>query len=159
MNATEEEFIDVLYLFQRYHSPRCWKTKEEAFEIIGQLKFKKDRLSSVNEQILIRYIGLGWEEAHQPWSRKGHGTYTATELLEYFVNVVLLLEKSKPIPKETPVKLPGLPKTICRLGTRAQDCIDLEMGLENEETEFRLKALKKRDSLEENGFGDELLEM
>ena len=58
-----------------------------------------------------------------------------------------------------PVKLPGLPKNICPLGTRAQDCIDLEMGLENEEMEFRLKALRKRDSLEDNGFGDELMEM
>ena len=33
------------------------------------------------------------------------------------------------------------------------------MGLENEKMEFKLKALRKRDSLEENGFGDELPEM
>ena len=78
LNAAEEEFLDALYLFQQYHSPRCWKTEEEAFEIMGQLKFKKDRLSSVKEQILIQYIGLGWDEAHHRRSKKGHGTYTAT---------------------------------------------------------------------------------
>ena len=113
-----------MYLFQQYHSPRCWKTKEQAYEIFEGLKFKKDRMSSIKEQILIRYLGLGWVEAHHPWSKKGHGTYSPTELLEHFVNVVLPLAEFKKVPAEPPLELPGLPN-ICRLGTRAKDCIDL----------------------------------
>jgi hypothetical protein len=159
LDAAEVELIDASYLYQQYHSPRCWKNEKDAFDIFEQLVFKKDRLSSVKEQILIRYLGLGWVEAHHPWSKKGHGTYSATELLEHFVRVVLPLEKTNTVPDEPPLALPGLPKSICRLGTRAQDCIDLETSLGSEEMDFRLKALRKRDSLEDNGFGDELAEM
>ena len=146
IKAAEEILIAASYLHQQYHSPRCWRSKKQSFEIIEQLKFKKDRLSSVKEQILIRYLGLGWVEAHHPWSKKGHGTYSAAELLEHFVKVVLPLEKTHTVPDEPPLTLPGLPKSLCRLGTRAQDCIDLETSLGSEEMGFRPKALRKRDS-------------
>ena len=159
LDAAEVKLIDASYLYQQYHSPRCWKNEKDAFDIFEQLVFKKDRLSSVKEQILIRYLGLGWVEAHHPWSKKGHGTYSATELIDHFVRVVLPLEKTNTVPDEPPLALSCLPKSICRLGTRAQDCIDLETSLGSEEMDFRLKALRKRDSLEDNGFGDELAEM
>ena len=48
---------------------------------------------------------------------------------------------------------------MCKLGTKAQDCIDLEESLGSEERGFRLQALKKRESLQNNGFGDELEQM
>ena len=112
-------------------------------------------MAAVKEQILSRYLGLGWVEAHHPWTNKGH-TYTATELLEHFVKVVLPLAETMEVPAEPPLKLPGLPTSLLHLGTRAQDCIDLETLLGSEEREFRLEALRKIESLEENGFGDQL---
>jgi hypothetical protein len=93
MKAAEEMLIDASYLHQQYDSPRCWRSEKQSFEIMEQLKFKKDRLSSVKEQILIRYLDLGWVEAHHPWSKKGHSTYSAAELLEHFLKVVLPLKK------------------------------------------------------------------
>ncbi len=53
---------------------------------------KKDKIVAVKEHILIRYLGLGWVEAHHPWSYKGH-TYTAIELFEHFVKLGLPLAK------------------------------------------------------------------
>ena len=104
---------------------------------------------------MSRYLGLRWVEAHHPWTNKGH-TYTATELLEHFVKVVLPLAETMKVPAEPPLKLPGLPTSLLHLGTRAQDCIDLETSLGSDKREFRLEALRKIESLEENGFGDKL---
>ncbi len=104
---------------------------------------------------MIHYLGLGWVEAHHPWSYKGH-TYTATELFEHFVKVVLPLAEKLEVPPEPPLKLPGLPTSLMHLGTRAQDCIDFETSLGSEKRELRLKALKEIESLGDNGFGDQL---
>ena len=158
INAAQEGLMDALYLHQQYDSPRCWRTEEQALENFEGMKFKKDRMSSIKEQILIRYLGLGWIEAHHPWSKKGHGTFSPTELLDHFVKVVLPLADIKEVTNEPPLELPGLPN-ICRIGTRAQDCIELEDALNSEDREFRLQALHKREKLEDDGFGDQLMEM
>ena len=75
------------------------------------------------------------------------------------MNVVLPLAETNEYPSEPPLKLPGLPNNMSRLGTRAQDCINLETSLGSEEREFRLEAFRKREKLEEQGYGDELAEM
>ena len=158
LEVAREGLVDALYLYQQYGSPRCWKTKDQAYEAFEGMKFKKDRMASIKEQILIRYLGLGWVEAHHPWSKKGHGTFSPVELLDHFVKVVLPLADTKEVPTEPPLELPGLPE-MCRLGQRAQDCIELEKTLKSEDSDFRLRALREREKLEENGFGDQLMEM
>ena len=91
---------------------------------------------------MIRYLGLGWVEAHHPWTKKGH-TYTTTGLLEHLVTIVLPLVQTKEVPAEPPLKLPGLPTSLLHPGMRALDCIDFETSLGSEERDFRLKALQK----------------
>ena len=54
--------------WEQYHSPRCWTTASMAMSVYNQLKSETARLNAVKEQILIRYLGLGWEDAHHPWS-------------------------------------------------------------------------------------------
>ena len=159
LTAAQGTLIDAMYLNQQYNSPRCWLTEKQAFEEFEKLRYKKDRMAAVKEQILMRYLGLGWVEAHHPWSKKGHGSYSATELFDHFVTVVLPLADTHEVPDEPPLKLPGLPTNLKRLGTRAQDCVDLAKELGSQERKFRLDALRKRDQLEENGFGDQLSEM
>ena len=88
LDSAQELLIDATYLHQQYKSPRCWVTEKQAFDTFGKLKYKCHRMKAVKEQILIRYLGLGWVEAHHPWSKANH-TYSPTELLEHFVNVVL----------------------------------------------------------------------
>ena len=39
------------------------------------------RLAAVKEQILLGYLGLGWEEAHHAWSKDGV-TFISEELLK-----------------------------------------------------------------------------
>ena len=60
--------LDAFFLFKQYFLPACWSTKEEAQSSYDKLTTKKDKLECVKEQILIRYIGLGWEDARHLWS-------------------------------------------------------------------------------------------
>ena len=74
-DATKERIV-ALYLYDQYTSPRCWRTVKDAKHFYARLKSETARLAGVKEQILIRYLGLGWEDAHHPWSSEGH-TYTS----------------------------------------------------------------------------------
>jgi hypothetical protein len=56
-------------------------------------------------KILNRYLGLGWEEAHHPWSKNRH-QYTALEILKHFREVVIPLQNIKEVPNQAPIKLP-----------------------------------------------------
>ena len=71
-------------------------------------------MAAVKEQMLSRYLGLGWVKAHHPWTNKGH-TYTATELLEHFVKVVLPLTETMEVSAEPPLKPPELPTSLLHL--------------------------------------------
>ena len=62
----------------------------------------------VKEKILILHLGLGFEEAHHPWSRDRY-EYSAVELLYHFVKVCLHNNKDKNIPKEATMEHPRLP--------------------------------------------------
>ena len=70
MKNSESSLIEALYLYQQYNLPRCYMMVQKALDECGKLSTKKERLKYVKEQILIRYLGLGWEEAYHPWSKK-----------------------------------------------------------------------------------------
>lgn len=157
LEQAENSYIQATYLFQQFHSPRCWRTASQAFIEFDKLKTKKDRLRFVKEQILIRYLGLGWAEAHHPWSKNKH-VFTSSELLEHLVKVVIPLELSKSIPTHPPVELPKRPDELT-LGTKSAGLINLDNSLLEKEHAIRISAMKERDRLESNGLGDQLNEM
>ena len=109
LQNAEKECIEAWYLFQQYHSARCWQTVSQGRAEYRQLKTKKVKLYFVKEQILIRDKGLGWEEAYHPWSRKGH-TFSPDELFAHLVGVVIPLKQDK-VPLEPPVSL-SKPKNL-----------------------------------------------
>ncbi len=111
----------------------------------------------MKEQILISYLGLGWEEAHHPWSKNKH-QYTALELLKHLCEVVIPLQEVKEVPKQAPIKLPARPDSFT-LGTKSADLIQLDdQALAREEC-IRLNAMLERDRMEMSDFGDQLMEM
>ena len=87
-----------------------------------KLRTKKDKFKFVKEQILIRYLGLGWEETYHPWSEKGH-TYQPLELLEHLINNVQTMKKT--MPPQPPVCLPCR-KDHGTIGTNSSDLIALD---------------------------------
>jgi hypothetical protein len=145
------------YLWQKYDSPRCCKSSMEAFDIFNELQSKSTKLQFVKEQILIRYLGLGWTKAYHPWSKNKH-IFSPSELMEHFVKVVLPLDNTEVVPTAPPMNLPGLP-SLPTLGTVAHDVNALAERNDDAGLQLRINAMVERERLEDNGIGDELMEM
>ncbi len=97
------------YLWQKYDSPRCCKTAKEAFDVFNDLNSKSTKLQFVKEQILLRYLGLGWTKAYHPLLKNKY-VYSPSELMEHFVKVVLPLQNTEVVPEAPLMNLPGLAK-------------------------------------------------
>ena len=106
---------------------------------------------------MIRHLGLGWNEAHYPYSKAGY-VYTPADLMEHFVKTVLPLDVTNTVPNEPPLELPGLPTQLVNvtLGTKADDSIALNTSEAKEDENFRIATMRKRDKLEDSGCGDEI---
>jgi hypothetical protein len=126
LQSNEKDLINILYLYQKYFSTHCWKTVCQALDKFEKLTSKKDKIECVKEQILIRYLGLGWEEAHHPWSKNKH-QYTASELLKHLCEIVIPLQDIKEVPNQALIKLPTWLGSFM-LRTKSADLIQLDNG-------------------------------
>jgi hypothetical protein len=99
LKSSEKDLINISYLYQFFFSPRCWKTVCQALDEFEKLTSKKDKIEFVKEQIIIRYLGLGWDRAHHPWSKNKH-QYTALDLLKHLYEVVIPLQDVKEVPNQ-----------------------------------------------------------
>jgi hypothetical protein len=122
-----------------------------------KLASKKNKIECMKEEILIRCLGLGWEEAHHPWSKNKH-QYTASELLKHLCEVVIPLQAVKEVPNQAPIKSPTRLDSFT-LGTKSADLIQLDDGALAREECIRLNAMLEQDQREMSGFGDQLMEM
>ena len=110
------------------------------------------RLRAVKEQHLIRTLGLGWMQAHHPWSKNGK-VYSATHLLANLCLVVIPLAKELILPDDAPVKLPTAPD-LCTLETLSATGEELKTKSLETVTEFKQEGREERDRREKEGLGD-----
>ena len=106
---------------------------------------------------MIRHLVLGWTESHDLYSKAGY-VYTPADLMEYFVKTILSLDVTNTVPNEPSLELPGIPTQLLKvtLGSKADDCIVLDMSKAKEDEDFRIAAMRKREKLEDSGCVDEL---
>ena len=131
---------------------------EEAKSTYARLASETSRLAAVKEQICIRYLGLGWVQAHHTWSENGN-TFTARRLLKHLVEVVipLPLAEELDVPPEPPVNVPKIPEmkvlgTVSELGEDAKKLSDDKL------LELRKNGNDLRDQRGDNGDGDQWYE-
>ena len=132
-------------------------TVAEAFWEFNELNMNAAWYRYLKEQILIRYVGLGWEEAYHPWLRAGY-IYTPNELLQHLTMVVIPLQRTKRVPEHPPMNLPTWP-SLPMLGTKAFDIIDMDLQSTQHNNKIRNDAFKEREHMEEEGIGNQLSEM
>jgi hypothetical protein len=152
IDASREEYIVGVYFYEMYHSDRCWKNKIVARAQFGVLSSEAARLRAVKEQHLIRTLGLGWMQAHHPWSKNGK-VYGATDFLTNLCLVVIPLAKELIVPDDSPVKLATAPD-LCTLGTLSAIGEELETKCLETVTEFKREGREERDRRENDGLGD-----
>ena len=153
IKSAENKFKEASWLYQQYHSPRCWKTSKIAFIEFNKLSSNARKLKYTKEQILIRYLGLGWVKAHHPWSKNDH-CYSAVELLDHLVKIVIPLQKTETVPSEAPIHLPRVPDTLT-LGTKSSGVELYYKKQEESSNELKLKVLREREQEELMGVYDQ----
>jgi hypothetical protein len=124
-----------------------------ATQEFNALPNKTQKMRYIREQIQIRYVGLGWEQAGHAWSKDGTD-FTAEELFDHFVNTVIPLSKTMKVPSQPPLKWPTPPNHYA-LGTTGDHAKDLYESNVKAENETRDRAIAKRDRKEtEEGKSD-----
>jgi hypothetical protein len=135
----ERDLITISYFHQQYSSPRCWKTRRQALDEFEKLGSKAEKLKCVREQILIRYLGLGWIGAHHPWSKNKY-QYLPAELLKHLCDVVIPLQDTEDVPELPPINLPQHSVNYT-MGTKSADLLALYNSAHDKEDSIRLKAM------------------
>ncbi len=152
LDNTQEEYIIAIYFFEQYHSQWAWMTVKEATEIYSRLPNEAQQLKAVKEQILICYLGLGWNEAHHPWS-SGGTTYSSEHLFNHLIQKVIPLAMECKVPKEPPLTLPA-PPNLPQLGEKSVIAETLHVGQFQNVVQFKERVYSIRDEREKEGRGD-----
>ena len=106
--GASEAYKKRVVLLHRYKSDFPWKTGSEARAVFHSLSTDGKRLKAVKDQIQMRTIGCGWKHLHTNW-QVNNVKKTASELLEYFIDTVLVYENSQDatVPTISSLKLPS----------------------------------------------------
>ena len=157
LDQMQGDYIVAIYFYEQYHSSRCWLTIMKADENYKKLGSKGKRLKSIKEQLLMRSLGLGWNEAYHAWSKDGI-PYKSNQLFSFFKQCVIPLAETRDVPREPPLSLPSPPE-MSSLGTKSEIALSMESKNESKLAEFKVKAYSERDKREEDGIGDRWSEM
>lgn len=152
LKKTLDNFKDASWLFEQFNSPQFWNTAKKAMDEFERITAQCNKRKYVREQILIVHIGLGFKEAHHPWSMNGY-EYSAIELLEHFVKVCLPLTKKINQLNEAPMEHTRLPQ-FPTLGTITDDVDAFYTDQAKNDNNLRLKALEEQESKEMMGIWD-----
>ena len=100
----------------------------------------------------MRYLGLGIEEAHHPWSENTR-LFTSRELLDHLVDKVLPHEKTIILPTEAPITAPTL-ATFQKVGTISWLSSQKEQMTVDENDQFKIDGKDELKRHEDKGEMD-----
>ena len=61
LKHTEDEFVEALIYHRMWSSAAYWKTIGAVTEGLKNIKYKKDKIGALEDNIQIRYLSLGWD--------------------------------------------------------------------------------------------------
>ena len=112
-------------------------------------------LAGVKEQILIRYLGMGWVKAHHPWSSTENDEYSSKQLLKWLIDTAIPSDDTEDEPNDAPVSMPG-PPDMKPLGTTSTLAEELKAGNKDTLSNFQKTLNKKREERMSKGKRDKL---
>ena len=148
--ALEEDYIEALIYRKMADLEVCWKTAREVDEGLRRLKYKKDKIGQLKDNILIRVKGFGWVEWKTFWSKGGVS-----------LSVHNLTKRLKKIIKETREKRwPNKPEPLLLqrtatkvLGTRTTQVKKLDEKAELGKEAFEKRLRRKWEIRDGEGYG------
>ena len=152
IDITQEEYIVAMEFWEQYHSPCRCTTASMAMSVYNQLKSETARLNAVKKQILIGYSGLGWEDAHHPWSSQGV-VFNSQQLLNHLIEKVIPMTGQQEVPSEPLINFPE-PLDMMILGTESELTFVYKFGTIENIQELKTSAASRSDTMEAEGTSD-----
>ena len=100
------------------------------------------RLNAVKEQILIHYLGLGWEDAHHPWSSQ-RVVFNSQHLLGHLIEKVLPITEHREVPNEPPINFPEPPEMM-KFGTESELAFVYKFGINENIQDMKTNSARRR---------------
>ena len=150
-NASDDHIESLIY-HSMWDSEACMKTVNDVTTGLKVLKYKKDKLQALKDNIQIRYKGFGWDDWKTQWSH-GNVQYTIPELTKFLKDHIKEEKKKKrSIPDKPKVPIPKR-KNMPVLGTETKQRAKLDTNTVEAEDEFELKSRKEWKKREAEGIG------
>ena len=77
-----------------WDSDAYWKTLSDVNDGLKRLKYQKDKLEALRNNVLIRYKGFGWEDWKTPWSKNGRRV-SIPDLIKWLKNLIKMHNRKK----------------------------------------------------------------
>ena len=152
LENASDVYIECLIYRTMWDSEACWKTVGEVTSGLKKLKYKKDILQALKDNIQIRFKGFGWDDWKTPWSHMGV-QYTVQELAKVLKEMISAENKKKrSIPSQPPVPVPQRKETPI-LGTATSQREKLDLLAQEKEDELDKTARKEWRDRELKGIG------
>ena len=152
MENASDDYIESLIYRSMWDSEASMKTINDVTAGLKCLKYKKDKLQALKDNIQIRYKGFGWEDWKTQWSH-GNKSYTIPELSKILKDLIKEEKKKKrSIPDKPKVPIPQR-KNMPVLGTETKQRAKLDTNTVEAEDEFELKSRNEWKKREAEGIG------
>ena len=96
--------IDRLIYQRMYELDRAWKTVADVRKGVKDLKYNKDKMAGLRDNIQMHYLGLGRAEAQTNWS-DNRKQKTIPQLTDRLIEIIKMF-KNVPVPDNPNTTMP-----------------------------------------------------
>jgi len=151
LENASDDYIEALIYHSMWDSEACMKTPNDVTSGLKNLKYKKDKIQALKDNIQIRCRGFGWDEWKTHWSHASK-SLSVSELTKVLKDLMKEEKKKKrPIPEKPKVPIPQR-KEMAILGTESKQRGKLDSNTIEAEDEFELKSRNDWKKRELEGF-------
>ena len=140
--------IDRLIYRRMWDSERAWKTPSEFKKGLKEIKFKRDKIAALQDNIQMHYLGMGREDAQTNWS-KDRAPLSVLQLTKRLI-AILKMYKGKTVPDEPESTMPRR-KQLRVAGTLLEKVKELEVENVRKIGEFNKETRKEWKKRTESG--------
>ena len=140
LEKAADEFIQFLIYRQMLDSDQRWKTAGEVKKEVRALKLKKEKESSIKDNIQMHYKSLGLVEGKTTWSNN-RKKKTTPEFQDCLIEIIKLTEKWH-VPDEPPTTASQRIE-IPKVGTLSNEVKYLDRKSKAKEKEFNKDTCKE----------------
>ena len=153
LENAEDDYIDALIYLRMWSTDACWKTVSDVTEGLKRLKYKKDKIAALKDNIRIRWLGFGWEWCETKWSNN-RVQLSIAQLASRLKEIIKLQNKNKLEVLDAPdAKVPQR-KSMPVLGQLTKQTMEMDRKANENKEELDKRARAKWQERDKQGETD-----